>query len=58
MSPEVCDSSFAKADDAGFRIILAVSRAEPAIYSLRSTAGFTKGFNTLDLKEAKALLDA
>jgi len=28
----------------------------PAISSLRSTAGLTKGFDTLDLKEAKALL--
>ena len=25
--------------------------------SLRSTAGFTEGFDTRDLKEAKALLD-
>jgi hypothetical protein len=28
-----------------------------AIFSLRSTAGSTEGFDTLDLKEAKALLD-
>ena len=29
----------------------------PASFSLRSTAGSPKGFDTLDLKEAKALLD-
>ena len=28
-----------------------------ASFSLRSTAGSPKGFDTLDLKEAKALLD-
>ena len=29
----------------------------PAIFSLRSTAGSPKGFDTLDLKDAKVLLD-
>ena len=31
--------------------------SKPAIFSLRSTVWFTDGFGTLDLKEAKALLD-
>jgi hypothetical protein len=29
----------------------------PAIFSLQSTTGLPKGFETLDLKEAKALLE-
>jgi hypothetical protein len=31
-------------------------RTEARTSSLRSTAGFTEGFDTLDLKEAKGLL--
>jgi hypothetical protein len=29
----------------------------PTIFSLRSTAGLSEGFDALDLKEAKVLLD-
>jgi hypothetical protein len=34
------------------------SRSRPTIFSPRSTTGSPRGFDTLDLKEAKALLDA
>jgi hypothetical protein len=36
---------------------LTIRRAKLATFSLRSTARFTEGFDTRDLKEPKALLE-
>jgi hypothetical protein len=37
--------------------VIRASAIRPASFSLRSTAGLQKGFDTLDLKQAKVLLD-